>query len=96
MVDKKLLDSLTTSDKEEFADTLDSLIRQTFEVEKEYKSLQLLIKNIIKFIAPMREKREALAKDMEHVLAILKNGGEIARSQAKKKMIEVKEKVGLI
>ncbi len=50
---------------------------------------------IIEFITPLRERRKEIAKDREAVLRILKNNGEIARSNAKKKMIEVREKIGL-
>jgi len=74
------------------------------DIEKRYReggigykeSKELLLKNIVEFITPMRERREELKKDMGHVRQILKNGGEIARSRAKAKMREVKEKVGLI
>ena len=46
-MNEELLNSLSTKDKAEFSDTLHELIKQTFEVEKEYKSLQLLMNNII-------------------------------------------------
>jgi len=74
------------------------------EIEKRYKeggmgykeSKEILIKNIISFIAPLREKRNEIAKDKDAVLKILKNSGSIARSTAKAKMMEVREKVGLV
>ena len=56
---------------------------------------ELLIKDISAFIRPMREKREMLAKDMETVFDILKDGGKRASVRAEKKMKEVREKVGL-
>lgn len=56
---------------------------------------ELLIKDISAFITPMREKREMLAKDMDSVFDILKEGGERARINAEKKMKEVREKVGI-
>jgi tryptophanyl-tRNA synthetase len=56
---------------------------------------ELLIKDLISFIKPMRDKRDALAKNKKKVLAILKNGGKKASVNAKKKMKEVREKVGL-
>ncbi len=56
---------------------------------------ELLIKDLTAFIKPMREKREMLAKDIDTVLDILKEGGEHARTKAQKKMKEVREKVGL-
>jgi len=73
------------------------------EIEKRYKeggmgykeSKDILIKNIISFIAPLREKRKAIEEDREAVIKILENSGNIARSAAKAKMMEVREKVGL-
>ncbi len=56
---------------------------------------ELLIKDLTAFISPLREKREMLAKDMEHVFDILKEGGKRAAAHAEKKMKEVREKVGL-
>ncbi len=56
---------------------------------------ELLIKDLMAFITPLREKREMLAKDMETVFDILKEGGKRASSRAEKKMKEVREKVGL-
>ncbi len=73
------------------------------KIEKQYKeggmgykeSKEILIKNIISFIAPLREKRKAIAGGREAVMKILENGGNIARSTAKAKMMEVRDKVGL-
>ncbi len=56
---------------------------------------ELLIKDLISFIKPMREKREMLAKDMDSVLDILKEGGKRASMNAEKKMKEIREKVGV-
>jgi tryptophanyl-tRNA synthetase len=56
---------------------------------------ELLIKDLIAFIKPMREKREMLAQDMDSVLDILKEGGKRASMKAEKKMKEVREKVGV-
>jgi len=74
------------------------------DIEKKYrdggmgykKSKDILIENIIKFIAPLRDSRKALARDMDSVKDILKKGGEIASARARSKMAEVKEKTGLI
>lgn len=60
------------------------------------ESKDILVKNMIAFIAPMRARREEIAKDPEAVLAILREGGEKARTLARAKMTEVREKVGLI
>ena len=56
---------------------------------------ELLIGDLKAFIGPMRDRREALAKDLGSVLEILKKGGEKARSRAEAKMNEVREKVGV-
>ncbi len=61
-----------------------------------YKELkELLIEDIEKFIAPMRERREKLEKDIPHALAILEAGGKKAKKVAGKKMDEVREKIGV-
>lgn len=73
------------------------------DIEKRYKdggigykeSKDTLLKNILSLISPMRKRREELKENMEQTLHMLKNGGEIARSTAKAKMIDVREKVGL-
>lgn len=56
---------------------------------------ELLIKDLTAFIKPMREKREMLAKDMDTILDMLKDGGKHARARAEKKMKEIREKVGV-
>lgn len=56
---------------------------------------EMLINDLIAFIKPMREKREMLAKDMDTVFDILKNGGKKAAMNAEKKMKEIREKVGV-
>lgn len=61
-----------------------------------YKELkELLIEDLEKFIAPLREKRKEFAKDIPKALAILKAGGEKAKKVASAKMDEVREKVGV-
>lgn len=52
-----------------------------------------LIEVLEKFIAPIREKREELAKDPEAVMKILKEGTEKAREVAKETMSEVKKAI---
>jgi tryptophanyl-tRNA synthetase len=72
-------------------------------LEKRYKeggigykeSKEILIKNLIAFIAPLRQKREELSKDKNYVLDILKEGGKIARERAEKKMEDVRKKIGV-
>lgn len=66
------------------------------EKKGKYKDLkEALIGDMIKFIAPMRERRQAFKKDKKSALKILKEGGQIAREKAEKKMRVVREKVGL-
>ncbi len=61
-----------------------------------YKELkEMLIEDLEKFIAPLREKRKEFEKDIPGALAILKAGGEKAKKVASKKMDEVREKVGV-
>ncbi len=56
---------------------------------------ELLIADLEAFIAPLRAKRDALARDLSAVKEILKKGGEKARSRASAKMNVVREKVGV-
>jgi tryptophanyl-tRNA synthetase len=80
------------------------LIREESELQKiyeekkgKYKELkELLIEDLEKFIAPMRERRKEFAKDIPKALAILKEGGEKAKKIASAKMSEVREKIGVI
>jgi len=61
-----------------------------------YKELkELLIEDLEKFIAPMRERRKTFEKDIPKALAILKAGGEKAKKVASAKMDEVREKIGV-
>ncbi len=61
-----------------------------------YKDLkELLIEDLEKFIAPLRERRAELEKDIPAILAILKEGGEKAKKVASAKMTEVREKIGV-
>jgi tryptophanyl-tRNA synthetase len=57
------------------------------------ESKELLANNIIATIAPMRERRAALSR--EAVIQILKDGAEVAREQAKAKMLDVRNKIGV-
>jgi tryptophanyl-tRNA synthetase len=61
-----------------------------------YKELkELLIEDLEKFIAPLRERRKEFEKDIPKALTILKQGGEKAKKIASAKMEEVREKVGV-
>lgn len=66
------------------------------ENKGKYKILKdILVEDLEKFIAPMRERRKELALDMNRVLDILKKGGEKANKIANTKMLEVREKIGV-
>jgi tryptophanyl-tRNA synthetase len=66
------------------------------ESKGNYKTLkEALIEDIDSFIAPMREKRDALTKDPTSITKILKEGAEKARVVANAKMKAVREKVGV-
>ena len=60
------------------------------------ESKDILYENMRAFIAPMRARREEIARDPEAVVRMLRDGGEVARAEAQKKMREVREKVGLV
>jgi tryptophanyl-tRNA synthetase len=61
-----------------------------------YKELkELLIEDLEKFIAPLRERRKQFAENIPAALAILKNGGEKAKKVASTKMDEVRQKIGV-
>jgi len=80
-----------------------NLLRPAKELDPIYKSKsgkykelkELLIKDLEKFIAPLRERRKEFEKDIPKALAILKAGGEKAKKVASAKMAEVREKVGV-
>ena len=79
------------------------LVRPESELKKiyaekigKYKELkELLIEDLEKFIAPLRERRKEFEKDVPKALAILKAGGEKAKKVASLKMKEVREKIGV-
>ncbi len=74
------------------------------DIEKRYRegglgykeSKDILADNIIKFISPMRKRREELAKDEGLVKKVLKDGYEKAYVVSGEKMKEVKKKIGVI
>jgi tryptophanyl-tRNA synthetase len=59
------------------------------------ESKELLAENIIRFIAPLREKRAALAAEEGLVERVLAEGAEKARAVASAKMQEVRTKIGV-
>ena len=79
------------------------LVRPESELKKiyeekagKYKELkEILIEDLEKFIAPLREKRKEFEKNIPKALATLKAGGEKAKKIASEKMKEVREKIGV-
>ncbi len=72
-------------------------LNRLYEEHKgKYKVLkEALIADIKAFIAPMRARREELAKNIDKVKEILLIGGKKARSVASEKMKDVREKIGV-
>ncbi|MFA5999668.1 MAG: tryptophan--tRNA ligase [Candidatus Paceibacterota bacterium] len=61
-----------------------------------YKELkELLIEDLEKFIAPLRERRKELAKNIPEALKVLKDGNEKARKIAEEKMLQIRENIGV-
>lgn len=56
---------------------------------------QALFEAYLEFFAPMRKRREELLANMDYVHAILKAGGERARTEASRTMDTVRKRVGL-
>ncbi|MEO5635215.1 MAG: tryptophan--tRNA ligase [Candidatus Paceibacterota bacterium] len=65
------------------------------KVGKNKELKELLIEDLERFIAPMRERRKMFEKDIPAALEILSEGGEKAKRIASKKMEEVREKIGV-
>ncbi len=59
------------------------------------ESKELLIKNINKFLGPIRERKEKLDKDPQYIYEVLEKGKKIALGAAQKTLDEAREKVGL-
>jgi len=59
------------------------------------ESKEILIENIERMIAPLREKREEIAGNRDRILDILKRGAETASKQAGMKMSDVRKKIGV-
>lgn len=103
---KKIVMSIVTDSKSGIPENvfaIHKLIRDEKELEEIYKSKsgsykelkELLVEDLEKFIAPMREKRVELEKDIPSVMKILKEGNKKAKEIASKKMVEVREKIGV-
>jgi tryptophanyl-tRNA synthetase len=59
------------------------------------ESKDMLVKNIIKFTAPLRDKRKEFEDHPDDVIEILHEGGKKARKEAEEKMEEVRRKIGV-
>ncbi len=103
---KKCVMSIVTDSSGEIPQNvyaIHKLIRPEEELKKIYKEKagkykdlkEILIEDLEKFIAPLREKRKAFEKDIPMALAVLKSGGEKAKKIASAKMDEVREKIGV-
>ena len=103
---KKIVMSIVTDSGEGIPKNvyaIHNLLRPASEILPIYKSKagkykelkELLIEDLERFIAPLRERRKEFEKDIPKALAILKAGGEKAKEVASKKMDEVREKVGV-
>ena len=103
---KKCVMSIVTDssgERPENVYAIHKLLRPESELKKiyekkagKYKELkELLIEDLEKFIAPMRERRKNFEKDIKGALAILAEGGERAKKVASAKMAEVREKIGV-
>lgn len=76
----------------------ESALKPLYEANKgKYKALkEALIEDIDAFVRPLRERRAELAKDEQHVLSVLREGAEKAGKVASAKLIEAKQKIGVI
>lgn len=103
---KKCVMSIVTDSSGELPQNvyaIHKLVRPESELKKiysekagKYKELkEMLIEDIEKFIAPMRERRKELEKDIPGALAILKAGSQKAKKIAETKMNEVRDKIGV-
>ncbi|MDB5264581.1 MAG: Tryptophan--tRNA ligase [Parcubacteria group bacterium] len=62
-----------------------------------YKALKdALVEDLDAFIAPMRERYEALSKNPANIDRILKRGGQEARKVAEAKMVQVRKAIGVV
>ncbi len=80
MIDKSLLETLNTNDKEKIISTLDRLIKQTFAVENEYKALRDSYDSLHSII-------EQIIESLPHAIWVLKKSGEIFLQNSKAKKI---------
>lgn len=103
---KKCVMSIVTNSNDGIPENvyaIHKLIRPESELKEIYKEKrglykelkEILIQDLENFIAPMRERRKELEKDIPSALLILKTGSENAKKVASLKMQEVREKIGV-
>src|SRR3989338_1834199 len=74
----------------------ESLDRLYEEKAGKYKDLkEALIKDLIAFVSPLRQRRDEHVKDRAFVLETLKKGGNVARGKAMQKMRNVRQLLGV-
>lgn len=75
----------------------ESELKPIYEDNKgKYKILkEKLAEDIKLFIKPLRDRRRIIARDVDYVKQVIKEGGERAREIANKKLAEIKEKIGV-
>lgn len=105
-IEKKVMSIVTDSsgDRPENVYAIHSLIKDKAELDKlyeenagKYKVLkEALIEDLKKFIGPMREKRKEWEGRRDEVDAMLAESGKKMRKIVHEKMVEVRERVGLI
>ncbi len=77
-------------------DELEKLKKRYLDGGLGYKeSKEILLKEIISFISPLREKREFYKNNTDEVMKILNKGGIKARAQAQEKMKLIRDKIGI-
>ena len=104
-IDKKVMSIVTdsSSDIPQNVYAIHKLIKSESELapiyeanKGKYKVLKdALAKDLKDFIKPLRDKRKMISEDTEYVRQVLKEGGERANEIAKKKLKEIKEKIGV-
>ena len=66
------------------------------ELKGKYKDIkEKLAEDIIKYFAPMKEKRDEITKDEKLIKKVLENGAKTASKIAKEKLEDVKVKIGV-
>ncbi len=105
-IEEKVM-SIVTDSKAEYPENvfyIHKLFRPTLELDKIYEEnkgkykivKEILIDDLKKFIKPLRERREEIAKNLDFVNKVLEEGKQKARTAASAKMQAVKKAIGVI